>query len=158
MPTRPIPDGYHALTPYLVLKNAAKALEFYRDAFGAEELYRMPMPGGRVAHAEMKVGDSHFMLADESPEMGYLGPQEPGKVPVSLLLYVEDVDARFRKAIAAGAVEHRPVENQFYGDRSGTVIDPFGHMWSIATHIEDIPPEEMQRRMAEMMKRQKPEA
>ncbi len=152
MPTQPIPDGYHTLTPYLIVKNAAEALEFYQRAFGARELYRMPMPGGRVAHAEMQVGESRFMLADESPERGYLGPREPGKVPVTLLLYVEDVDSRFKTALAAGATEHLPVQNQFYGDRTGTLIDPFGHMWTVATHVEDVAPEEMERRMAEMMK------
>lgn len=155
MPTKPIPDGYHTLTPYLMVKNAARAMEFYKQAFGAEERYRMPLPGGGVGHAEMQIGSSRFMLADESPEMGRLGPQEPGQVPVSMLLYVEDVDARYRKAMDAGAVEYRPVENQFYGDRSGTVIDPFGHMWSIATHVEDVPPAELEKRMAEMMKQQK---
>jgi PhnB protein len=147
MPLSPIPAGYHTVTPYLIVKGGAAALEFYTKAFGAQELFRMPGPDGVLAHAEMQIGDSRIMLADEFPNMGHRGPQSLGGTSVSLLLYVEDVDARFRQAIAAGAKELKPVENQFYGDRSGTLTDPFGHVWTIATHVEDVSPEEMDRRM-----------
>lgn len=151
MPAKPIPDGYHSVTPYLIVSGAAKALDFYVRALGAEERVRMPGPGGKIMHAEIQIGDSMVMLADEFPEMGAKSPQSIGGTPVGICLYVEDVDARFKKAIAAGAKEERPVQNQFYGDRSGTLIDPFGHKWTIATHIEDVTPEEMGRRMAKMM-------
>jgi PhnB protein len=144
-----IPDGYHTLTPYLVVKGAAKALEFYGRAFGAKELFRMPM-GDRIGHAEMKIGSSAFMLADESPEMGAVAPSGDARGPVSFLLYTEDCDAMFKQVIAAGAKELRPLRNEFYGDRTGMLMDPFGHTWSIATHIEDVSPEEMQRRMSKM--------
>ena len=147
---KPVPDGYHTVTPYLIIKGAAGALEFYKKAFGAEELYRMPQPDGRIGHAEIRIGNSRVMLADEFPEMGYRSPQSLGGSPVSILLYVKDVDAMAGKALAAGAKVIRPVQDQFYGDRSGTVLDPFGHFWTIATHIEDVAPEEMQRRMAQM--------
>lgn len=154
MPVQPIPDGYHTVTPYLYIKGAAKALEFYKTAFGAIELFRMPAPDGRIAHAEIKIGDSPVMLADEYPEMGARGPQTLGGASSSFLIYVADVDARFQQAVAAGATVSRPVKDQFYGDRSGTVTDPFGHMWTIATHVEDVPPEEMNRRMEAMAKKQ----
>jgi PhnB protein len=144
---QPIPEGYHTLTPYLIVKGCARALEFYRNAFGAEELYRMAMPDGRIGHAEMRVGDSIFMLADEFPERDIRAPQ--GSPPVSLAMYVEDVDALWKRAIGAGGREHRPLQNQFYGDRSGTLTDPFGHQWTIASHVEDVSPEEMKRRMAQ---------
>ena len=147
MSVQPIPDGYHSVTPYLIVKDAAKALDFYAKAFGAEELMRFPGPGGKVMHAEIKIGDSPIMLADEFPEMGHLGPSSRGGTTVSLMVYVRDVDAAFDKAVKAGGTVVRPVKNQFYGDRSGTLNDPFGHQWTISTHVEDVTPEEMQRRM-----------
>lgn len=146
----PIPAGYHAVTPYLIVDGAAKALDFYVQVFGAKEVMRMPGPDGRVAHAEILIGDSHVMLADEAPQMGIRGPQPGAATPLSLMVYVPDVDAMFAKAIAAGASEQRAVMDQFYGDRSGTLRDPFGHVWTISTHIEDVTPEEAQRRMAAM--------
>ena len=144
---KPIPDGYHTATPYLIVDGAARALEFYKQAFGATELMRMPGPDGRVMHAEIRIGDSPIMLADEVPDMGYRSPQAYGGTSVSLLLYVEDVDAAFERAVAAGAKVLRPLQNQFYGDRSGTVADPFGHIWSLASHVEDVSPEEMNARL-----------
>ncbi len=145
---KPIPDGYHTVTPYLIIKGAAKALDFYKKAFGAEELFRMDMGGGMIGHAEIKIGDSPIMLADEHPDMGYKSPKSYGGTPVSIALYVNDVDALAKQAIAAGAKVLRPVQNQFYGDRSGTFEDPFGHVWTIGTHIEDVSPEEMKKRAA----------
>jgi len=145
---KPIPEGYHTATPYLIIKGAASAIEFYKKAFGATELFRMAAPGGKIGHAEIKIGNSPIMLADEVPEMGYRSAQSLGGSPVGILLYVEDVDAVFNQAIAAGAKEERPVKDQFYGDRSGGVTDPFGLVWHIATHIEDIAPEELQKRAA----------
>jgi PhnB protein len=145
---RPVPEGYHNITPYLIVRGGAAAIDFYRKAFGATELMRMPAPGGKIGHAELMFGDSHVMLADEVPEMGYLAPQSPGGSPVSLLLYVEDVDRTVERAVAAGAKLVRPVKDQFYGDRSGTLHDPSGHTWTIATHVEDVPPEEMEKRAA----------
>jgi PhnB protein len=153
MAVKPIPDGYHTLTPYLVVKGAAAALDFYKRAFGATELFRMADPSGAVRHAEIKIGDSIIMMADESPEMGYRGPQALGGSPVGLMLYVEDVDKRFNQAIAAGGKVKSAVQDQFYGDRSGTLTDPYGHVWTIATHKEDVPPQEMERRAAEFMKK-----
>jgi PhnB protein len=149
---KPIPDGYHRLTPYLIVDGAAKALEFYTRVFGASERMRMPGPGGRLGHAEISIGDSVIMLADEHPEMGARGPRALGGSPVSLVLYVEDVDATVKTAVAAGARVLRPVEDKFYGDRSGTIEDPFGHHWHVSTHQEDVPPEEMARRAAAMAK------
>ena len=151
MAVKPIPEGYHTVTPYLVVQGAAKALEFYKKAFGATELVRMPGPGGKVMHAEIRIGDSPVMLADEFPEMDARGPQALGGTPVGLCIYVENVDALFDRAVTAGAKVLRPVVDQFYGDRSGTVADPFGHKWTIATHKEDVSPEEMKRRMAALM-------
>lgn len=151
MAVKPIPDGYHSVTPYLIVNDGAGALEFYKKAFGAVETVRMGGPDGKVGHAEIRIGDSHVMLADETPGMGHRSAQSIGATPVSLVLYVEDVDAQFQQAIAAGAKELRPVEDQFYGDRMGTLVDPFGHVWSLGTHKEDVSPEEMDRRMAEMM-------
>ena len=145
-----IPTGYHTVTPYLIVRNAAAALDFYKKAFGAVELMRFPGPGGKLMHAEMKIGDSPVMLADEMPDEGHVGPQTLGGAAVSLLLYVENVDARFAQAVAAGATVKRAVADQFYGDRTGTLADPFGHVWSLATHKEDVSMEEMQRRMAKM--------
>jgi PhnB protein len=146
----PVPPGYHTVTPYLIVRNAAKAIEFYKSAFGAVELMRFPGPNDSVMHAEVRIGDSPVMLADEMPAEGHVGPQSLGGAPVSMMLYVEDVDARFAQAVAAGATVKRPVADQFYGDRTGTLVDPFGHMWSIATHKEDVSMEEMQRRLAKM--------
>jgi PhnB protein len=151
---KPIPEGYHSITPYLVINGAAKAMAFYQQSFGATELARMDGPGGKIMHAEMKFGDSPIMLADEFPERGIKGPQSYGGTPVGILFYVPDVDTVFNRAIAAGAKVDRPLADQFYGDRSGTLIDPFGHKWTIATHTEDVPPDEMNRRMEAMMKQQ----
>ena len=145
----PIPAGYHSVTPYLVLEGAAKAIEFYKQAFDAKELMRMPAPEDKIAHAEIKIGDSPVMLADASDE--FKGPRAFGGTPVSLMIYVEDVDRIFGQALAAGAVQLRPLADQFYGDRTGTLADPFGHVWTVATHVEDVSPEEMKRRMAKMM-------
>jgi len=154
MAVQPIPDGYHTATAYLIVKDAARALEFYKRAFSATELMRLAGPDGKVMHAEIKIGDSPVMLADEFPEMGARSPQSFGGSPVSILLYFDDVDARFDQAIAAGATVQRAVKDQFYGDRSGTLVDPFGHVWSIATHKEDVSPEEMARRFEASMKQQ----
>ena len=145
---KPIPDGYHTVTPYLIVKGAAQAIEFYKKAFGATEMLRMARPDGRIAHAEIKIGDSPVMLADEFPEMEARSPQSFGGTPVSIMLYVEDVDTIFSQAVAAGAKVQRPVADQFYGDRTGGVEDPFGHVWYIATHTEDVSPEEMRKRAA----------
>jgi PhnB protein len=155
MAVKPIPEGYHSVTPYLIIKGAARAIDFYKQAFGATELFRMADPGGRVMHAEIKIGDSPVMLADESPDMGMRSPEAFGGSPVSLALYVEDVDGMAKRATAAGAKAVRPVQDQFYGDRSGTFTDPFGHTWTIATHKEDVPPEELQKRSEAWMKQQK---
>jgi PhnB protein len=145
---KPIPEGYHTATPYLIVSDAASAIDFYKKAFGATELMRMTQPDGRIGHAEIKIGDSPIMLADEFPEIGARSPQRFGGSPVSILLYVEDVDALFSQAVAAGGKVLRPVKDQFYGDRSGGVTDPFGHVWYIATHKEDVAPEEMHKRAA----------
>jgi PhnB protein len=152
MATKPIPDGYHTATPYLIVNGAAEAIEFYKRAFGATELLRMTDPQGRIGHAEIRIGDSVIMLADEHPDMGYRGPRSMGGSSVSILLYVDDVDTIFDRALSAGATVQRPIANQFYGDRSGKLEDPFGHVWSIATHVEDVPPEEMRRRAEAAMR------
>jgi len=144
-----IPDGYPQVIPYLSVDGAGAAIEFYSAVFGATERVRMPMPDGRVGHAELQIGDSVVMLADESPEMDVRGPKSVGGTPVTLSVYVEDVDDVFDKAIGAGASVLRPVDNQFYGDRSGQFEDPFGHRWSVATHVEDVTPDEMRRRAGE---------
>lgn len=149
---KPIPDGYHTATPYLILGDAGKAIEFYKRAFGATELLRVPAPGGKVGHAEIKIGDSTIMLADEFPDMGHKGPVSLGGTPVSIMLYVKDVDATCAQAVSAGGKITKPVQDQFYGDRSGTLTDPFGHVWHIATHVEDVPPDELERRAKEAMK------
>ena len=154
MAVQPIPAGYHTVTPYLIVRDAANAIDFYKQAFGALELFRMAGPGGKIGHAEIKIGDSPIMLADEFPEMGFRGPESLGGSGVGILLYVEDVDGRFNQAIAVGGKELKPVENQFYGDRSGTLTDPFGHVWTIATHKEDIEPEELNRRAEAAVKSQ----
>lgn len=142
------PDGYHSVTPYLIVDDAAKALDFYRDAFGATELFRLPM-GDKIGHAEIKIGNSHVMLADEFPEMDALSPSKRGGTTASFMIYVPDADAAHAQAVNAGARVDRPVTLEFWGDRIGSVVDPFGHKWSLATHVEDVEPEEMQRRMAE---------
>ena len=149
-PVHYIPDGYHTVTPYLIVKGAASALEVYQKAFGAKELCRMPQPDGRIGHAEIKVGDSHIMLADECPEMDVRSPQSLGGTSVHILLYVEDVDSTAVQATAAGLTVLRPVKDQFYGDRSGCFQDPFGHIWTISTHKEDVSPEEMERRISSL--------
>jgi PhnB protein len=146
--TKPIPEGYHAITPYLIVKRGAEAIQFYARAFGAVEHERMEGPGGKIRHAEITIGDSRVMLADEHPEIGALGPETIGGSPVSLHLYVEDVDAVVARAIAAGATLTRPVADQFYGDRVGGITDPFGHRWFIATHKEDLTKDELHRRAA----------
>ena len=150
---KPIPEGYHSMTPYLIIKGAAKAIDYYKKAFGATEIMRMAAPDGTVGHAELKIGDSIFMMGEEMPQMGYRSPQ--GSSPVGLMVYVDDVDRVFQQAIAAGGRVAKDVKDQFYGDRSGTLYDPFGHMWTIATHVEDVSEEEMKRRMAKYMAEQK---
>lgn len=146
MAPKPIPAGYHSVTPYLIIDGAADALEFYKRAFGAKEQFRMPAPGGKIGHAEIKIGDSAVMLADEYPEMGARSPRALGGAGVSLMIYVERVDDVFKQALKAGAKELQPLENKFYGDRSGTLQDPFGHVWTISTHVEDVSTEEVRRR------------
>ena len=146
MPAKPIPEGYRSITPYLCIKGAADAIEFYRKAFGATEVMRMAQPDGRVGHAELQIGDSRVMLADEFPDMGFRGPHSFGGSPVHL--YVEDVDAVVNRSVAAGAKVVRPVQDQFYGDRSGTIADPYGHVWHVATHTEDLSMDELRRRAA----------
>lgn len=150
---KPIPEGYHTATPYLIVKGGADALEFYKKAFGAKESLRMMQPDGRVGHAEIKIGDSVIMLADEQPEIGARSPQSYGGTPVTIHLYVEDVDGVFNQAVAAGAKVLRPLQDQFYGDRSGGIEDPFGHAWYIATHVEDVPHEELKKRAAAAVSR-----
>ncbi len=154
MPVKPIPDGYHSVTPYLIVDGATRALDFYKRAFGAVELMRMPGPDGKLGHAEIRIGDSPIMLADEHPQMGARGPRSVGGTPVSICLYMPNVDAVVEQAVSAGAKIQRPLTNQFYGDRSATLEDPFGHVWHVATHVEDVSPEEMQRRAAQMMQQQ----
>ena len=153
MPVKPIPDGYHTVTPYLYIREAAKALAFYQKAFGAKEKFRMNGPDGKIAHAEIEIGDSPIMLTDENPQMGARSPQTLGGSGSSLMLYVKDVDTLFKQALAAGAKEIRPLKNQFYGDRTGCLEDPFGHTWTIATHVEDVSQEEVDHRFAEACKK-----
>ena len=145
------PEGYNTVTPYLTVKGAAEAIDFYKKALGAEEVFRMPM-GDRIGHAELRIGDSMVMLSDEFPEMGHLSPETRGGATSSLMLYLENADAAFDQAVAAGAKAERAVEDQFWGDRMGTIVDPYGHRWMLATHVEDVGPEEMERRMAEATK------
>ncbi len=149
----PIPQGYHSITPYLVIKGAAQAIEYYKKVFGATEVVRMNAPDGKVGHAELQIGDSRIMLADENPSMGagYTSAASIGASPVSLYLYLPDVDRVIERAAAAGAKILRPAQDQFYGDRSGFIQDPFGHLWGIATHVEDVSPEEMKERMKKAM-------
>lgn len=150
MAVKPIPEGYRSVTPYLIVNGAAGALEFYKKVFGATELMRFDGPGGTIAHAEIRIGDSIVMLGDENPEMGFRGAGSIGGSPVGLMLYVDDCDRTFDAAVAAGATVRKPLKDEFYGDRSGTIVDPFGHVWTVSTHKEDVSPEEMQRRMAAM--------
>jgi PhnB protein len=156
MSIKPVPEGYRTATPYLIVKGAADAIEFYKRAFGATEMLRMADPQGKVGHAEIRIGDSVIMLADEHPGMGYRGPHTLGGSSVSILLYLEDVDDVFARAVQAGGKELRAVTNQFYGDRTGTLEDPFGHVWTVATHVEDVAPEEMKRRAETAMKARPP--
>jgi PhnB protein len=147
---KPVPDGYPRVMPYLIVDGASAAIDFYCSVLGATERMRMPAPGDKVGHAELEIGDSLIMLADESPEMDASGPRAVGGTPVSLHVYVDDVDRVFDDAVQAGAKPLQPVEDKFYGDRSGQFEDPFGHRWSVATHVEDVPPDEMSRRMEAM--------
>jgi len=148
---KPIPEGYHSITPYLYERNAAAAIDFYKEVFGAVEVLRMPGPGGKIMHAEVNIGDSRVMLADENPQMNALGPLSVGGCGSSFYVYVEDVDSVVKKAEAAGATLTRSVKDQFYGDRSGSFTDPFGYSWSVATHIEDVSAEEVGRRATAAM-------
>jgi PhnB protein len=147
------PAGYHSVTAYMIVDGAAQAIAFYEKAFNAKELSRMAMPDGKIAHAEIKIGDSPIMLADAME--GFRDPRDLGGTPVSFMIYVADVDTIFKQALAAGAKEQRPLQDQFYGDRSGTLVDPFGHVWNVATHVEDVSPEEIDRRYEKMMAEQK---
>lgn len=154
MSVKPIPDGYHSVTPYLIVKGASDAIDFYKQAFAATEVLRLDGPGGAIMHAELQIGDSRIMLADEFPDMNALGPQSPGSSGVNILLYVENVDQTVAAAIDAGATTQRELQDQFYGDRSATLQDPFGHVWTVATHVEDVSDDELKRRMDEMMQGQ----
>jgi PhnB protein len=151
--TKAVPDGYHTITPHLTVRGAAKAMEFYKKAFGAEDLGRMEGPGGMIVHAEMQIGDSRFMLADEMPEMGSRSPQTLGGVAASLMIYTDNCDALFDRAVKAGATAKMPPADMFWGDRYGKLADPFGHEWAIGTHIEDLTPAEMEQRMKAEMAR-----
>jgi PhnB protein len=148
---KPIPDDYPRVIPYLSVEGATAAIDFYQSVFDAKERVRMPGPDGKIGHAELQIGDAVIMLADEFPDMGSPSPKSVGGTPVTIMVYVEDVDSVFDRAISAGATSLRPVENQFYGDRAGSFEDPFGHKWFVATHVEDVSPEEMDRRAAEAM-------
>ena len=145
----PIPEGYHSITPYLIIKGAAQAIEYYKDVFGAVEVFRMDQPDGKVGHAELKIGDSRIMLADEKTNMGvgHSSAASIGASPVSLYLYIPNVDGVVERAVAAGAKLVKPVQDQFYGDRSGFIQDPYGHLWCVATHVEDVAPQELEERM-----------
>ncbi|MGH8498414.1 MAG: VOC family protein [Methylococcales bacterium] len=152
MTVKPIPDGYHSVTPYLSIQGAAEAIEFYKQAFGATELFRLAAPSGEIGHAEIKIGDSSIMLADPCEEGAFRNPQSLGGSSVGLHVYVNDVDALFSQAVAAGAKTVKPVQDQFYGDRTGTLEDPFGHVWFLATHKEDLTPEEINQRAEALFK------
>ena len=156
--TNPIPEGYRNVNVILTVDDGAKAIDFYKQAFGAKEISRLPM-GDKIGHAELQIGDTRIMLNDEFPDFDNLSPKSRGGTTFGLVIYTDDVDSAFKKAIAAGGTEKMPVENQFWGDRMGTLTDPFGHKWSIATHVEDVPPEQFQERMAQTEKRkqQQPE-
>jgi PhnB protein len=149
--TAPVPEGYPRVMPYLIVDGASDAIGFYTDVLGFSERMRMPGPDGLVGHAELTLGDAVIMLADENPEMGALSPGSVGGSPVTIHVYLDDVDSVFERALAAGAKSTRAVEDQFYGDRSGQLEDPFGHRWNLATHVEDVSPEEMSRRASEFM-------
>jgi PhnB protein len=157
MPANPIPSGYAGVTPYLIIRDAARAIDFYAQALGATEVMRLTYPDGTIAHAEMRIGEGHFMLSEEMPDMGFRGPLSFGGTPVSLLVYVNDVDKVFDRAIAAGAENQRPIADQFYGDRSGTLVDPFGHVWTIATHLRDMSAADMQNAMEREMQENRSE-
>jgi PhnB protein len=148
---KPIPDGFHSVTPYLFVRGAASALDFYKKVFGGTEIVRMVGPNGKIMHAEIRIGDSIVMLADENLQTGVMSPQTIGGFSVGMHVYVDNVDAVIQKAIDSGAKPLRPIKDQFYGDRSGSLLDPFGHMWSVATHVEDVSPEEMRKRMTAAM-------
>jgi PhnB protein len=150
MSVSPVPAGYHSVTPYLIVDGAARALAWYKEAFGATELMRLPGPNGKIGHAEIQIGDSHIMLADENPKIGAKAPPAFGGSPVSLHLYLPDVDAVINKAAATGATIKTQPENKFYGDRQGSLIDPFGHIWHVSTHIEDVTPQEIEHRLKAM--------
>jgi PhnB protein len=152
MAAKAIPDGYHSVTPYLIVRGGVRALDYYKRAFGAEERFRMDGPGGTIGHAEIQIGNSMIMLADENPAWNAKAPEVGTPPPVQLMIYVPDVDETFKRALAAGGQETQPIKDQFYGDRSGTLTDPFGHVWTVATHMEDVPAAEMERRAAEYMK------
>lgn len=152
MPTNYLPEGYHCVIPYLHVHDAKAAIEFYKKAFDAQEVMRMPSPDGRIMHAELKIGDAHIMLADECPERGVKGPKTVGGTPVTIMIYVPNVDQVVKQAVQAGAHLDREVADQFYGDRNGGVTDPFGHVWFVATHVKDVTPEEMKQAMAQMAK------
>lgn len=156
-PVKAIPEGYHSVTAYLSIAGAAQAIQFYQKAFGAQELLRLPAPNGKVGHAELQIGDSRIMLADEEPSMGSFGPRSVGGTPVTLMIYLENVDNVFERAVAAGARVLKPLKDQFYGDRSANLEDPFGHKWIIATHIEDVSPEEIDKRVKAMAEEKQPE-
>jgi PhnB protein len=147
----PVPDGYPVVTPYLCVNGAADAIDFYKDIFGATERMRMPQPDGTIGHAELQIRDSVVMLSDEFPDMGVISPKTLGGTPVTLNVYVDNVDDVVDRAVGKGATLLQPIENRFYGDRSGQIVDPWGHKWSVSTHVEDVAPDEMQRRAAEMM-------
>jgi PhnB protein len=151
MAVKPIPEGYPAVIPYLAIDGAAEAIEFYKQVLGATETVRMDAPGGKIGHAELKIGDSLIMLADEFEEMGHVSPKKLGGSPVSICVYLDNVDAVYAKAIKAGATEIQAVEDKFYGDRAGSFKDPFGHNWNVMMHVEDVPPEEMEQRAAKAM-------
>jgi PhnB protein len=152
---QPKPDGYHSVTPYLIVDDAAEAIRWYEEALGASEVMRLPM-GDKIGHAEIMIGDSHVMLSDEWPDYGKLGPKKRGGATAGMMIYLDDVDAAFDRAVAAGGKVEQPVQDQFYGDRSGSFTDPFGHSWTVATHVEDVEPEEMQRRMADFGRQAEP--
>lgn len=154
---RPIPEGYHSITPYIIVRDAKKAIEFYKNAFGAIETVKMEAPDGRISHCELRIGDSVIMLADEFPKMGAVAPTEQAGRAFSLLIYVNNVDDVFHQAVAAGAKVIRNLENQFYGDRMGTVQDPFGHNWHLAQQVENVSPEEIKRRSEKIWNEQHPQ-
>jgi PhnB protein len=154
MAVKPIPEGFHTITPYLIVKGGGRAIDFYKRAFGAVEKFRMDGPDGKIGHAELRIGDSTIMLADENPARGALSPASIGGSATGLMIYIPDVDDQFRQAVEAGATVKMPVTDMFYGDRSGSVTDPFGHIWTLSTHKEDVPPDELARRAEAFMKKQ----